>query len=115
MTNPVSMQGQQNYSCYQPLKAGHFVVNPPVIRPHSFYDEIKVDKEFYNELINPKSKAFFHKPVAMKTQKPKNRLKRLLTWTAIIAGAIVCYAKRNLIKTFITNTYDKIKNHIKRK
>lgn len=110
MTSAVSMTSRNNTP-----QAGHIVVNPPPIRPYSFYDDIKVDRQFYRELTDPKSKAFYYKPMAMKTQKPKNTLKKVLTWGVVIGGGILAYAKRNLIKTFFINTYDKIKNHIKRK
>lgn len=99
----------------RPITPGHIVVNPPHIKPYSFYDEIKVDKQFYKELINPKSKAFYYKPMAMKTQKPKNTLKKLLIGGILIGCSALAFAKRNLIKTFLIDSYDKIKKYIKRK
>lgn len=91
------------------LKAGYFVVNPPVIRPYTFYDKIKVDPDFYNELINPKSKAFYHQKTVQ-----KNRLKGILKAAAFTGGVVLAITFRKNILKFLSDTFTKIKNMIKK-
>ena len=115
MTTPVSaVPIQQPIGAYslngsKDLKAGHFVVNPPTIRPYSFYDKIKVDPQFYNELINPKSKAFYHKPTVR-----KSKLKGILQTTAFVGGIVLAFAYRKNIQKFVIESFNKIKNMVKR-
>lgn len=91
------------------LKAGSFVVNPPVIRPYTFYDKIKVDPDFYRELVDPKSKAFYHKKTVQ-----KNRLKGILKAAALVGGVMLAVTYRKNIQRFLSETLGKIKNMIKK-
>lgn len=89
------------------LKAGHFVINPYPVKPYSFYDEIKVDKNFYNELLNPHYKPRTTNSVERKS-KAKRVFKTLLTWGVIIAGGVLAYKNAGRIKDFFTGIYNKI-------
>lgn len=86
------------------IKAGHFVVNPPTIRPYTFYDKIKVDREFYNELVNPKSKAFIQKETIK-----QERLKGVLKTIAILGSVFIVINCRKNIQKFLTETINSIK------
>lgn len=92
-------------------KAGHFVVNPPVIKPYSFYDEIKIDDHFYNALLAQGAPA-------RKSYKPHKRtstFKKLLTAAVLIGAGILCYVKRVPIKKFAIKYYNKMADWIKNK
>lgn len=123
MTSPVSSIPVQSqpigaYSLNggNDFRAGHFVVNPPPIKKYSFYDEIYVDPNFYKQLINPRSKAFYSKNLLQQkeTQPKKNKTNGMLKTAAFLAGIFLAYVYRANIKTFLGTVYSKIKNMIKK-
>lgn len=110
MTTPVS--GIQ--SSYQPIgaypvynaaaqqvKAGHFVVNPPSIRPYSFYEDLKKGDNYFNEVMT----VFASKkmpPDKTKTKK-KNIAGKLIFWTTALTACIIAYKKRDNIAALLKN------------
>lgn len=105
-----SVSGQQSVGSFgqvnnKEIKAGHFVVNPPTIRPYSFYDKIKGDKDFYNELFNPKSKSFIHKKAT-----GKERLKGIIKMAAIVGGVFLAFSCRKNIQKYLSETMSSVKN-----
>ncbi len=126
MTSPVSSTSIQNIPS-QPIgayslnggndfRAGHFVVNPPPIKKYSFYDEIYVDPNFYKQLINPKSKAFYSKNLIKEEDiKPKkNKINAALKTAAFLAGIFLAYVYRANIKTFLADAFTKLKKLVKK-
>ena len=97
------------------FRAGHFVVNPPLIKPYSFHDEIYVDPNFYKQLINPKSKAFYSKKLLQESQPApkKSKVSGVLKTAVFLAGLFLAYVYRANIKTFLTGAFDKLKNLVK--
>ncbi len=126
MTSPVSAIPVQN-AAPQPIgayslngsndfRAGHFVVNPPPIQKYSFYDEIYVDPNFYKQLINPKSKAFYSKNLMKEqdSQPKKSKISGVLKTAAFLAGVFLAYTYRAKIKTFLADAFAGIKNMVKK-
>ena len=91
------------------VKAGHIVLNPPEIKPYTFYDKIKVDHKFYKELVDPHSKAFFD----TKNQ-TKNKLKSAIKFSVILLGATLGFIYRKNIQKFLLDTTVQIKNILKK-
>ena len=124
MTSPVSAI-QAQVASPQPIgayslngsndfRAGHFVVNPPPIPRYSINKEIYVDQNFYKELTNPRSKAFYSSNLFQPQEtKPQSRNKSFLKGAAFAAGVFLAYVYRANIKTFLAGTFEKIKNMVK--
>lgn len=115
-TMPVQPIGAYSLNGSKDFRAGHFVVNPPPIARYSFYDEIYVDPNFYKQLLNPKSKAFYTKSTAAPQNETtkKNKLLGALKAAVFLGGAFLAFKYRSNIKTFVINTFNKIKNLLKK-
>ena len=114
---PVQPIGAYSLNGSKDFRAGNFVVNPPNIQKYSFYDEIYVDPNFYKQLLNPKSKAFYSKSIdstIQNTTSKPNKFLGALKVAAFLAGGLLAFKYRNNIKTFIVNTFHKIKNLVKK-
>ena len=84
----------------QNLRPGHYVVNPPVITPYSFYDDLKKGDNYYNELLQVfSSKEHHHAEAAHK----KSVFKKILGWGIVIGGAILAYKNRSVIENYFKN------------
>lgn len=95
----------------QKLQSGHFVVNPPVIRPYSIYDDIPNDDKFFKSLLKEFSKPKKHSF----EDKTKVNAEKTIKAMFIIAATIVCIIKRKAIKDFAVKYYDKIKQYFKKR
>lgn len=82
----------------KPIKAGYFVVNPPSIRPYSFYDDLKKGDNYFDELV---ASTTHHKMHADKTKtKKKGIAGKLMFWAVAITAGILAYKKRINIADF---------------
>ncbi len=108
MTVPVSsVQIQQpvgaytiGESPYQSLRPGHFVVNPPVITPYSFYDELKKGDNYYKELLKVYASKENH---LGKTTNKTGVLKKVLGWGLLVISGLLAYKNRTAIANFFKN------------
>ena len=84
----------------QNLKPGHFVVNPPVITPYSFYDDLKKGDNYYKELLNIRTSGTKQQA---KSSDKKSVFKKILGWGIVIGGAILAYKNRSVIENYFKN------------
>ena len=109
MTAPVSgIQNVQqpiaasNISPYQniPVNAGYFVVNPPTIKPYSFYEEkLKKGDNYYDKAIITLASKKVPQNTLQKTKK-KNLIKKIISLAVLVCAGIVAYKKRGAILEF---------------
>lgn len=108
MTIPVSSVQipQQPIGAYtiggfgQNPRPGHFVVNPPVITPYSFYDDLKKGDNYYKELLNIRTSGTKQQA---KSSDKKSVFKKILGWGIVIGGAILAYKNRSVIENYFKN------------
>ncbi len=87
-----------------------FVANPPPIKPHSFYNELKLDKDNFMEYLTTTQKV----SPELKNSKKRKAFSNIVK-IAITAGlAIVAFKKRAWLKNFCVNAYNKVRNLIKK-
>lgn len=91
------------------FRAGHYVVNPPVIKPYSFYNEIKGNTDFYKELISAGNKTYS----GAQTAQPRTA-KGILKAAALAGTAALAIVYRKNIYNFLSEAFTKIKNIIKK-
>ena len=107
MTIPVSsVQMQQPIGAYtiggsgQNLRPGHFVINPPVITPYSFYDDLKKGDNYYKEILKTFSSNEHHHA---ETVHKRNVFKKILGWGIVIGTGILAYKNRQVIENYFKN------------
>ncbi len=87
-----------------------FVVQPPVIRPYSFYDELKLGEDRYLEYLSTTKTV----SPELKSSKRRSFFKGLLKTAAAVSAGILIYKNRSGLKNFFVNAYNRIKNMIKK-